>query len=478
MSQGTVNERNTPQRTRASRRRANVDAGENHPIGLPYERRRTRNAIQSNGPRVIVLSDSEEEGMAASSRNRRGGPAPPPTPVVSEEGQQQGSRPARRTRRTRERNVRLVHREPVIVPDVDDGEGQQNGLHYCDYCEIDNADPYVLAAERDFSMPGLMGERNRMLHPVPLSGNRSQANDIPPPIDFSLEFDTVKRYATVNECWLMIAFVQRRLGDVPPTLSVLRCPLVKERLSQHCFVTEMNTNTHEGIRMAARYGIDVFPTVVIVDPRNLMEVCRLTGEHLGNARDFLAEFNAFIVDHPNYEGREMAGQVPMDSDPAGTENNVSEGNSSGSTRKRQNVAPLKRSPKREKLDDGDEIRLSNEAGALSVADKGEWKNMVAPGSPPCVVRFRFPCDDGSRTETVQFTMNTKLAALFSFIRDHGFVPSRHLLVLSFPRREYSTQHGNKTLEELGFTKSEVIHVDHIASDGPANAGPSSGALKK
>ncbi|PIO66260.1 UBX domain protein [Teladorsagia circumcincta] len=215
----------------------------------------------------------------------------------------------------------------------------------------------------------------------------------------------------------MIAFVKRRLDDAPPTLPALRCPLIKERLSQYCFVTEMNANTHEGIRMAARYGIEVFPTVVVVDPRNLLEMRRITGEQLGIAHDFLAEY-------------------------------------------------------------GDEIRLSNEAGALSVADKGEWKDMVASGGPPCVVRFHFPCDDGSRTETVHFTMNTKLAALFSFIRDQGFVPSRHVLVLSFPRREFSTQHGNKTLGELGFSKSEVVHVDSIGSDGPATAGPSSGVLKK
>ncbi|KAK5980010.1 hypothetical protein GCK32_000111 [Trichostrongylus colubriformis] len=83
--------------------------------------------------------------------------------------------------------------------------------------------------------------------------------------------------------------------------------------------------------------------------------------------------------------------------------------SSDCSRKRRNVVPLSRSTKAAKFDDDDDIILLDETDALSVTDKDEWKSMVAPNGTPCLVRFRFPCAEGSHTETIEVTLSTKLS---------------------------------------------------------------------
>ncbi|KAK6061206.1 UBX domain protein [Cooperia oncophora] len=163
--------------------------------------------------------------------------------------------------------------------------------------------------------------------------------------------------------------------------------------------------------------------------------------------------------HPICENGDEDIPGPLNANPGHEKNDVLKG--SGASRKRQNAAPVSPLPKRGKLNDAEETRLSNDTRALSVNDKIEKKDNVAAGDRPCVVRFHLPCENGSRTQTAEFTLTTKLSELFSYISADGFDPVVHLFILSYPRRVYSIEDEEKTLEELGFTKSEVVHVDRI-----------------
>ena len=48
--------------------------------------------------------------------------------------------------------------------------------------------------------------------------------------------------------------------------------------------------------------------------------------------------------------------------------------------------------------------------------------------------------------------------LFIFLAGRNICPQDHMFVLSFPRREYSLEEGERSLSELGFAKNEMVHV--------------------
>lgn len=68
-------------------------------------------------------------------------------------------------------------------------------------------------------------------------------------------------------------------------------------------------------------------------------------------------------------------------------------------------------------------------------------------------------------------------ALYSYIGGRGLSPLRHTFVLSFPRREYTVENANATLEELGFSKTEMVHVDRIPVMNGDGVGNFSGVFK-
>uniref|UniRef100_A0A0K0D6S7 UBX domain-containing protein n=1 Tax=Angiostrongylus cantonensis TaxID=6313 RepID=A0A0K0D6S7_ANGCA len=90
-----------------------------------------------------------------------------------------------------------------------------------------------------------------------------------------------------------------------------------------------------------------------------------------------------------------------------------------------------------------------------------FRDMVAPHSEPCTIRFRLPIGEGGHIETAVFSMKTQLLVVFLFINARGLSPHRHSIIISFPRREYTMKHAAMTLEDLGFTKCEHVHVDCI-----------------
>ncbi|VDO44551.1 unnamed protein product [Haemonchus placei] len=329
----------------------------------------------------------------------------------------------------------------------------------------------VVRAERASPLPDVEWESDAMFRGVAQNRNRLQATATPP-IDFSLEFSTVHQTAIATNRWLIIAFVRERLEVMPPSLPLLRNPTFQRTLARHSYVTELNANKLEGLRMANNYDVEEFPSMVVLDPRDLSEVYRFDRGILANIDVFFNELNHFFTAYPTYETRDDAVRAR-----ARRDSNHSPRDAAGLSsfaRKRQSTAFLNRSPKRGKRDDKDETLLANEAGAMSMVDKDDWKNMIAPNGVPCVLRLRFPNDLGSRTETIEVNLNTKLAAVFAFIHAQGFSPSRHMFVLSFPRRQLTIKHKNRTLEELGFTKSEMIHVEEIFADGAAESAPFKG----
>lgn len=41
----------------------------------------------------------------------------------------------------------------------------------------------------------------------------------------------------------------------------------------------------------------------------------------------------------------------------------------------------------------------------------------------------------------------------------GFAACDHLLILNFPKREFSTADADRTLRDVGFARQELIHVE-------------------
>uniref|UniRef100_A0A1I7X4H5 UAS domain-containing protein n=1 Tax=Heterorhabditis bacteriophora TaxID=37862 RepID=A0A1I7X4H5_HETBA len=76
------------------------------------------------------------------------------------------------------------------------------------------------------------------------------------------------------------------------------------------------------------------------------------------------------------------------------------------------------------MPDVDEL-LNKNTKTLSVVDKDEWIKKV----------------------------------LELYISGQGLSPHEHSFILSFPRREFSVEHTDRSLRELGFARNELVHVE-------------------
>ncbi|KJH43126.1 UBX domain protein [Dictyocaulus viviparus] len=252
---------------------------------------------------------------------------------------------------------------------------------------------------------------------------------------------------------------------------------VQQTLALNCVYFKICHDCPNAIRLVNFYKMLEFPAMLMINPYNEQEVARFNGE-LWNKLVFRKKlFNLF----PNCPRQHEKPTTDRLLNPFAMEEKPPYSKIIYCEKKRKNTEAKEIDPKRRKSNGNentiqmsimhifgvlmsDDYHLSNETNALCILDSNEWKNMVVQNSPPCSIRFRLPIGDGGRIETAIFSMHTQLSALFVFIRGRGLSPSRHIIILSFPRREFTLAQANMSLYDLGFSKSEHVHVDIIPND--------------
>ena len=104
--------------------------------------------------------------------------------------------------------------------------------------------------------------------------------------------------------------------------------------------------------------------------------------------------------------------------------------------------------------------LCNNGTKLTTVDREDWRNYLGPeekSSQKIQIVFRFP---NNEREKIEIPDATPLRALFVFLDGRGFNSRDHVLVLSYPKREFTYErHSSQTLRQLGFNRQELIHVD-------------------
>ncbi|GMT33375.1 hypothetical protein PFISCL1PPCAC_24672, partial [Pristionchus fissidentatus] len=292
-----------------------------------------------------------------------------------------------------------------------------------------------------------------------------------PPIDIlhAGDWESAKASALERECWILVN-VQDMKEFASQTLNrdVWSNGGVKELVKSNFLFWQVCLDSVDGQRMRSYYGVHACPTVFIVDPRTGEKVIDVPLKSQ-DAVSICDKLTRFMDDFPDFATRDrsLIGHVaPVDLEPVPDEAQISmdemmvecASTSTNGVRKRKGSGDEERDGKRSRMmDDKDMDRMLEESTrGLTMCDEDEWKKHVVPGGDPIKVMLRFP--DGSK-HVVDVTGSTRLFALHQYIRGRALMPEDHVFVLSYPKREYSTDRTEESLTQLGFSRSEMIHVE-------------------
>ncbi|GMT08632.1 hypothetical protein PENTCL1PPCAC_30806, partial [Pristionchus entomophagus] len=270
-----------------------------------------------------------------------------------------------------------------------------------------------------------------------------------------------------RECWVLVN-VQDMKEFASQTLNrdVWSNGGVKELVKSNFLFWQVCLDSVDGQRMRSYYGVRSCPAVFIVDPRTGEKVTDVPLKSQ-DAVSICDKLTRFMDDFPDFATRDrslVGHAAPDDVEPHPDEaQNMEEmmaepaSSSNGVARKRKAGQEDEMNGKRSRLEEGDMDRMLEESTrGLTMCDEDEWKKHVVPGGDPIKVMMRFP--DGSR-HAVDVTGSTRLFALYQYIRGRGLMPEDHVFILSFPKREYSPDRSEESLTQLGFSRSEMIHVE-------------------
>uniref|UniRef100_F1L464 UBX domain-containing protein 7 n=2 Tax=Ascaris TaxID=6251 RepID=F1L464_ASCSU len=313
-------------------------------------------------------------------------------------------------------------------------------------------------------------------------GRRSLQVLFRPPLEliFRGEWESARAEAQRLGVWLMVNIQNvREFACQALNRDVWSNAAVKELLRSNFLFWQIYHDSADGNRIGNYYRITSYPAIFVVDPR--------TGELLTQFRaqdavSFCDQVTTFLDTFPDFAARDrhlIGATAPAPSaEPTPSksvaqhisgqeENGSGKSSSSNGHRKRTFLASqddeddrdeeTKKSRKGEDMPDIDAV-VSKVSKATTV-DKDEWRNYLgeADGKGRKVsIMLRFP--DGDR-QTIEVEDTTPLRALFMLIAGRGFSPCEHILVLSYPKREYSFEDGDRSLRELQLNKRELIHVE-------------------
>lgn len=253
---------------------------------------------------------------------------------------------------------------------------------------------------------------------------------------------------------------------------------VKELIRSNFLFWQIYHDSADGIRIGTYYRIKSYPSIFVVDPR--------TGELLTHLRaqdavSFCDQVTTFLDTFPDFAARDrhLVGAAapthsaePTPSISARRQdckdedmNAVSSSSNGGRKRPLDNLSnemydecvEAKKSRQGEDMPDIDAIVKSG--NKLTTVDYDEWRSYLGVPDGKGVqisLMLRFP---GGDRKNVQVEDTTPLKAIFMLTAGMGYSPCDHLLILFYPKREYTLENGDRTLRELGFNRQEVIHVE-------------------
>uniref|UniRef100_A0AC34QHA6 UAS domain-containing protein n=1 Tax=Panagrolaimus sp. JU765 TaxID=591449 RepID=A0AC34QHA6_9BILA len=311
------------------------------------------------------------------------------------------------------------------------------------------------------SMPRLV------LHNGAANGDQSRKNGslqtlFAPPIDlvFMAPWEHARREAVSQNKWLLVN-LQKNSEFACSCLNrdIWSKDVVKEMVKNNFLFWQMGDDSADCKRVSAYYNVVKYPCVIIVDPRTGEKVKTL--DRIKEPISFLEDLSEFLTVNPDFNAYdqklvEFYRQTNGFASPKVNSANVTP------TRKRRRNTGEDNEPgpsvekKKAKQSGGDEEmaeidEICKNGTKLTTVDPEDWRKFVDAGSRTTRqirIVFRLP------------NTTTKLKALFVFIDGRGLNSREHVLILSYPRREYSLD-GNQsqTLEKLGFNNQEVIHVE-------------------
>uniref|UniRef100_A0A914RWX8 UBX domain-containing protein n=1 Tax=Parascaris equorum TaxID=6256 RepID=A0A914RWX8_PAREQ len=281
-------------------------------------------------------------------------------------------------------------------------------------------------------------------------------------MNFDLNFLPRVKYESPNEfkaraeaqrlgVWLMVNIQNvREFACQALNRDVWSNAAVKELLRSNFLFWQIYHDSADGNRIGNYYRITTYPAIFVVDPR--------TGELLTQFRaqdavSFCDQVTTFLDTFPDFAARD---RHLIDGSGKSASNS--------GHRKRTFLASQdeedsrdEEAKKSEDMPDVDAV-VSKVSKATTV-DKDEWRNYLgeADGKGRKVsLMLRFP--DGDR-QTIEVEDTTPLRALFMLTAGRGFSPCEHILVLSYPKREYSFEDADRSLRELQLNKRELIHIE-------------------
>uniref|UniRef100_A0A1I7ZLR6 UBX domain-containing protein n=1 Tax=Steinernema glaseri TaxID=37863 RepID=A0A1I7ZLR6_9BILA len=322
---------------------------------------------------------------------------------------------------------------------------------------------------------------------------RSLRDIFQPPYDimFKGDWEMVRVQADKAGKWLLVN-IQDPAEFASQVLNrdVWSNSAIKEIVKGNFLFWQVFRESAEGSRIKTYYKITTFPAIFIIDPRTgeLVERLRVTDaiSMCDDLTTFLDRFPDFITHDRVQFGYTQAPAAASNGASAANGNNAKEttvASSSGWTdgraayenRKRKiesldhcieddpnKPGPSRRAKKQKQTVEKavEEITdLIKNGHKLTADDSESWKSYIGEASPDTVdlaIVLRMP--NGER-HSITVPDSTKLKALFAFISGLGYSTTNHILVLSYPKREYSTNESDMTLREIKFSRRELIHVE-------------------
>ncbi|KAI6232070.1 UBX domain-containing protein 7 [Aphelenchoides besseyi] len=291
-----------------------------------------------------------------------------------------------------------------------------------------------------------------------------------PPIDIieRLDWDSLLQKAREQGRWILV-----NLQDS----SEFACQVLnrdvwsnnplKDMIKQNLLFWQVYSDSPEGRRISSYYQQEKYPAIFILDPR--------TGELISEIRsrdvnDMITELFDFCAQYPSFEARDheyIGGGGP--SIPPSVETATQPGPSTVTTStvmtNGKRKEPLdqnspdyqaKRMKKVVTIKDDDVETVKVQTPQVTL---GPWESyVVAASSDTKEINFVLRLPNNER-QNLKLNGKCPLKTVFAFISTCGIQPTDCVLVLLYPKREYDLSHGHLTLDDLGFSSQELIHVD-------------------
>ncbi|CAD5234415.1 unnamed protein product [Bursaphelenchus xylophilus] len=256
---------------------------------------------------------------------------------------------------------------------------------------------------------------------------------------------------------------------------------LKELIKVNFLFWQMYRDSAEGHRIASYYSVTEFPAVFIVDPR--------TGEMVQSISSIdpdamLHVLSDFTEKYPTFQARDSFIKEELVQNKMnyvdsklrtpgvpGSSKSRADGPTPKLSSMSQDMASIQaKRMKRIVVIDSDDDEDSESPKPLTPPSSNSsnyaisfqpWRSYVPSDVDPSnkvSIVLRMP--DNSR-ESLDIPLESPIETLFAFISEKDLDASQYNFVLTFPRRVFKIENAKETLQQLGFHKQELIHVERV-----------------